>query len=52
MEIKALFFYLILNFNIQPNDKTEIPIKISKSAANWSTENGMHLELKPRALIK
>lgn len=48
MEIKALFFYILVNFNIEAYDKTDIPIKIAKAAANWSTENGIHLELKPR----
>lgn len=49
MEIKALFFYLLLNFNIQPYEKTQIPIKIAKAAANWSTERGIDLEFKPRS---
>lgn len=48
MEVKALFFYLILNFNIQPYEKTQIPLEIAKSVLNWSFENGIHLELKPR----
>lgn len=48
MEIKALFFYLLLNFSIETYEKTQIPIQIAKSAANWITEEGIHLELKPR----
>lgn len=48
MEIKAILFYLLRDFVIQPYEKTEIPIKIAKSAANWVTENGIHLEFKPR----
>lgn len=50
MEIKALVFYLLLKFNIQPYEKTQIPVKIAKSAANWITDGGIHLELKPRTL--
>ncbi|XP_055297251.1 probable cytochrome P450 9f2 [Sitodiplosis mosellana] len=48
MEVKALFFYLVLNFNIQPYEKTQIPVQIAKSAANWITERGIHVEFKPR----
>lgn len=48
MEIKALFFHLVLNFNIQPYEKTQIPLKIGKTAANWIIDGGMHLEFKPR----
>lgn len=48
MEMKALLFYLILNFNIQPYEKTQIPLKIAKSLLNWSTERGIDLEFRPR----
>ncbi|XP_031628377.1 cytochrome P450 9e2-like [Contarinia nasturtii] len=48
MEIKALFFYLLLNFTIQPYEKTQIPLKIAKSAVGWVTEKGIHVEFKPR----
>lgn len=49
MEIKALFYYLLLSFNLQPYEKTDIPLQVAKTAANWVTKNGIHLELKPRA---
>ncbi|XP_055301572.1 probable cytochrome P450 9f2 [Sitodiplosis mosellana] len=49
MEIKALLFYLLLNFNIQPYEKTEIPLKIVNSSINWNIGNVIHLEFKPRA---
>lgn len=48
MEIKALYFYLVLNFNIQPYEKTQIPIKIAKAPGKLIVENGTYLELKPR----
>ncbi|XP_055301643.1 probable cytochrome P450 9f2 [Sitodiplosis mosellana] len=49
MEMKALLFYLLLNFNIQPYDETEIPLKIGRSTISWNIKNGIHLEFKPRA---
>ncbi|XP_055301644.1 probable cytochrome P450 9f2 [Sitodiplosis mosellana] len=48
MEIKALLFYLLLNFNIQPYEKTEIPLKMSYSHFSWNIANGIHLEFEPR----
>lgn len=52
MEVKALFFYLLLNFNIQPYEKTQIPIKIAKVALNLNAENGIDLEFKARESIE
>ncbi|XP_031627729.1 probable cytochrome P450 9f2 [Contarinia nasturtii] len=48
MEIKAVFFYLLLNFHIQPNENMEIPLKIHNSVAFWDIESTIDLELKPR----
>lgn len=48
MEIKAIVYYIILNLSFQPYEKTQIPVKIAKSAANWVTERGIDLEFKPR----
>lgn len=48
MEIKAILYYLLLNFSFEPNEKTQIPIKLKKTAFNLLPENGMHLKLKPR----
>lgn len=49
MEIKALYFYLLLRFSIQPFEKTQIPVKIAKSTVGWVPENGIHLEFRTRA---
>ncbi|XP_031640250.1 probable cytochrome P450 9f2 isoform X2 [Contarinia nasturtii] len=46
--IKACFFHLLLNFNIQPHEKSEIPLKIRNSIALWHIKNAVHLELIPR----
>lgn len=49
MEIKAMYFYLILNFKIRPYEKTQIPLRIAKSVTCLSSERGIDLELIPRS---
>lgn len=48
MEVKAILYYLLLNFSFEVNEKTEIPVKLKKSPFNLGTENGMHIQFKPR----
>ncbi|XP_031624489.1 probable cytochrome P450 9f2 [Contarinia nasturtii] len=48
MEIKAILYNLLLNFSFEPNEKTQIPLILKKSSFSLDSENGVHLELKPR----
>jgi cytochrome P450 family 9 len=48
MSAKAAIYYLMWNFSFEVTEKTQIPIRIAKSAAGFSSESGIHLELKPR----
>lgn len=48
MEVKAIIYYLLLSFRLEPNEKTEIPIVLDKTPFNIRPKNGMHLQLKPR----
>ncbi|XP_031639717.1 probable cytochrome P450 9f2, partial [Contarinia nasturtii] len=48
MDLKVVFFKLLQQFNIQPHEKTEIPLKIGNSVAFWNIANAVNLELKPR----
>jgi len=48
MQTKALLFYLILNFKLEPNEKTQIPLRLKKHQFLLSTEKGIHLEFTPR----
>lgn len=48
MEIKSVLYNLLLHFSFEPNEKTEIPMKLKKSAFSLLPEDGFHLELKPR----
>lgn len=48
MELKTIFFYLLLNFSFEVCDKTEIPLKFAKIPIGIKPENGIWLALKPR----
>lgn len=50
MEMKALIYYILLNFKIEPNEKTQIPLKLSKEPA-MKTEKGIWVQLTPRSKI-
>lgn len=47
MELKAILYYLLLNFSFEPNRDTQIPLKMKKRPF-VIVENGVNLELKPR----
>ncbi|XP_055306497.1 probable cytochrome P450 9f2 [Sitodiplosis mosellana] len=49
MEIKVMLYYLLLNFSLEPNKNTQIPLKMKRTIA-MVTEKGVHLELKPRKI--
>ncbi|XP_056644717.1 cytochrome P450 9e2-like [Diorhabda sublineata] len=40
MEVKVAFFHILLNFELVPTAKTQIPLKISKSKLNITAEGG------------
>ncbi|XP_072400675.1 cytochrome P450 9e2-like [Diabrotica undecimpunctata] len=46
LEIKILFCHLLVNFEIVPGPKTEIPLKISKKQFSLNAENGFWVNLK------
>lgn len=48
MEIKTILYHLLLNFTLEPNDKTQIPVEITKSGFMLDIKDGVHLELRPR----
>lgn len=45
MEIKAILYYLMLNFSLEINGKTEVPLKLKKTPIFVSTRDGIHLQL-------
>lgn len=48
MVVKAILYYLLLNFSFVENKDTQIPLKLKKGVV-LATEKGVHLQLKPRA---
>lgn len=48
MELKAIVYYLLLNFSLETNEQTQIPVKIKKQPF-IAVDGGVHLTFKPRA---
>ncbi|XP_059611812.1 uncharacterized protein LOC132258498 [Phlebotomus argentipes] len=48
MKIKSLFYYLILNFHLEANEKTQIPIQLEKNFLGLVPEKGIHVQLRSR----
>ncbi|KAL1495020.1 hypothetical protein ABEB36_010509 [Hypothenemus hampei] len=48
LEVKSIVFHLVKDFEIVPTDKTQIPLKLKKSAVNVRAEHGFSLGLKRR----
>lgn len=48
MEAKAVIFYLLLKFKFEPNEKTQIPLKLKKTPFSVIAENGVNVQLKLR----
>lgn len=45
---KGFLLLFFAQFQHSTYEKTQIPIKIAKTAANWVTKRGIDLELTPR----
>ncbi|XP_026482127.1 cytochrome P450 9e2-like [Ctenocephalides felis] len=50
MEMKAFFFNILKEFDIVPSEKTQIPLKLAKSAVQMKPENGFWIKLQPRKI--
>jgi len=48
MEIKAVIYYLLLSFTLEPNGDSQIPIKLKKSPMAMVSEKGIYMAMKPR----
>lgn len=48
MKIKSLLYYLLLHFSLEPNEKTQIPLKLKKVALSLQSDDGVQLNLHPR----
>lgn len=48
MELKTIFYYLMLNFQLEVTGKTQIPLKLTNSPIGLKTEKGIWVALKAR----
>lgn len=48
MEIKAVLYYLLYFFIIEPNGDTPMPIKLKKTAMGLVADDGLRLDFVPR----
>ncbi|XP_037042332.1 probable cytochrome P450 9f2 [Bradysia coprophila] len=49
MELKTIIYYLLLNFNFEPNEKTQIPMKLKYSPVQFIPEKGVWVKFTPRS---
>lgn len=48
MEIKAIIYYVLLRFSIEPNANTQIPIQLKDTLIGLHVEGGANLDFKLR----
>uniref|UniRef100_A0AAG5DMS8 Cytochrome P450 n=1 Tax=Anopheles atroparvus TaxID=41427 RepID=A0AAG5DMS8_ANOAO len=48
MEVKAIVYHLLLNFQFVPTSRTPIPMRLAKGFVTLKPEKGMHMKLVPR----
>jgi hypothetical protein len=48
MEMKAIFYYLLLNFSFEATAETQIPIKLANNQVMFALERGLDFALVPR----
>ena len=48
MEMKTVFYYLLLNFKLAVTEKTKIPLELKKIPVGIKIEDGVWVGLEPR----
>ncbi|XP_049294624.1 probable cytochrome P450 9f2 isoform X2 [Anopheles funestus] len=48
MEVKAIVYHLLLHYEFQRCDRTQVPIQLAKGFTPLQAEKGVYLKLKPR----
>ncbi|XP_059610759.1 probable cytochrome P450 9f2 [Phlebotomus argentipes] len=48
MELKAIVYYSVLNFHLEPTEKTQIPVKLACNFLGLQSERGIHVQFRPR----
>uniref|UniRef100_A0A6E8W4R8 Cytochrome P450 n=1 Tax=Anopheles coluzzii TaxID=1518534 RepID=A0A6E8W4R8_ANOCL len=48
MEVKAIVYQLLRNYEFKRSERTPVPLKLAKGFASTSAEKGIYLQLSPR----
>uniref|UniRef100_A0A182JK11 Uncharacterized protein n=1 Tax=Anopheles atroparvus TaxID=41427 RepID=A0A182JK11_ANOAO len=48
MEVKALIYYMLMEFTFEKTPNTQIPLRLAKQMVGISTEKGVFVEFRPR----
>ncbi|XP_053683464.1 probable cytochrome P450 9f2 [Sabethes cyaneus] len=48
MEVKLILYFLLKDFSLEPTEKTQIPLQMSKNLFALQADKGVWLEIKPR----
>lgn len=48
MEVKVIERHLLLNFSVEPNKKSQIPVKLRKTSFGIHTKKGLYFDFKLR----
>jgi cytochrome P450 family 9 len=48
MEVKTIFYYLLVNFKFVACEKSQIPLQLHKTPIGLKTEKGIWMKLQPR----
>ncbi|XP_058837422.1 probable cytochrome P450 9f2 [Topomyia yanbarensis] len=49
MEVKLILYYLLKDFSLEPTEKTQIPLQLSKNMFALQAEKGVWVGIKPRS---
>lgn len=48
MEVKAIVYYMLLEFSFERTPNTQVPLQLAKGFAGMRSEKGVHVEFRPR----
>ncbi|EAA43283.1 AGAP012295-PA [Anopheles gambiae str. PEST] len=48
MEVKAIVYHILLNYELKRSERTSVPVKLAKGFSPLKPENGMYLKFNPR----
>ncbi|KFB49796.1 AGAP012296-PA-like protein [Anopheles sinensis] len=48
MEVKAIFYYMLMEFTFEKTPNTPVPLRLAKTIFGISSEKGIYVEFRPR----